>query len=154
MENSDDNSSDDEVDSIASMETEPLAVRVARQSRTIKPVKYNIDDDEEDDDDDDDGGGGRGSQEEVVSEEEWMAIDSDEDSDEAPKKANTAPVITVVKEKPKKPVKLEKPKKTVQFEAISEESKDVVETVVIKDDEVTGMSASSLLNYYNELLML
>ncbi|XP_065897461.1 DNA topoisomerase 2-alpha-like isoform X2 [Dysidea avara] len=144
VENSDDNSSDDDVDSIASMETEPLAVRVARQSRTIKPVKYNIDDDdEEDDDDDDDGGGGRGSQEEVVSEEEWMAIDSDEDSDEAPKKANTAPVITVVKEKPKKPVKLEKPKKTVQFEAISEESKDVVETVVIKDDEVTAKTTTT-----------
>jgi len=101
VEHSNSSSSSDE----DSMETEPLATRIARQSRTTKPVKYNVDLDDDGDNHDN---------QEVVSEEEWMVIDSEESEEEPPPKKAANDVITVV----------DKPKKTVKFEEFRKESKD------------------------------
>ena len=108
MVESSDESSDDN-------ETEPLAARIARPSRTTKAkVKYTLsDDDDNDDNNDDNNDGGK-----LSGEDDWMEIRSSESEDE----------MAVVKKMQK-----QQPKKSVKFATKDQEKMDTEATSAIKD---------------------
>ena len=122
MEFSDDESSENE--------TEPLAARIARQSRTTKAkVKYTL----SDDDDDDDGNNFDDNDAKVSSEDEWKNIKSSESEDELS-------MIKVQKQPSKKTVKFTATTKAQDSEkptgGVSSVAKDkAVDEIEIMDDD-------------------
>ena len=114
---SDDESSDNE--------TEPLAARIARQSRTTKAkVKYTLSDDDDDDDDNDE-------KNNLSSEDEWMQIRSSDSEDE----------LSIIK------VQKQPSKKAVKFSATTKDQDkmdtgDSVQTTGVVEDPVAEDKAT------------
>ena len=101
-------------------ETEPLAVRIARQSRTTKAkVKYTLSDDDDNDDDNDDDIDDNNND---GSENEWMEIKSSDSEDE----------LSIIKRVQKQP---SKNKKGVKF-ATSTKDQDKMDT---EESQTTGV---------------
>lgn len=116
--------SEEEESSDNEAEAEPLAARIARQSRATKvKVKYTLSDDEDDDndivDDNDDDG-----------EDEWMEIRSSDSEDET-----AAPVKRTQKQQPKKSVKF------ATTDQDKMDTKDSEPTDVAKDSVAMGEAA-------------
>ena len=124
IECNDDESSNDE--------TEPLAARIAKQSRTTKAkVKYTLSDDDNDDDIDDNNNDGK-----VSSEDEWMEIRSSDSEDE----------LSIIQKVQKQP---SKNKKAVKFATSTKDQNkmdtgDSQTTGVVKDAVVEDEAADEI----------